>query len=885
MRPQDTKHNGTPHDNFSNPRNANPIPMAKVLRLSSLLFLAASVSASLEHSLINPPVGIEHDRLENRRSDEGSQDEVCWSSWAKYWKAPATTSTWLSSATFNRTDTSTVPIRSKISAYTTTYITVITATVTAGRSFVVSSETYLDTQSLVYTETVYSTSPSTVTSTWSSRTVYYSANTKSLTTPACALPSPYPACQSEWDAFLQNTGASSPGCTQASIGSEQCKSVIAARGGAGMLAGETALDFTTSNASSTWWPAESSFAPGCTLGCQTCAITGSTVKVFYWPSSTATAWQNGTRTATVTQGTSRDSKVVITVIDNVTLTSPTVYVSYDVLYASNSCSGLGSTYRNTIVPLSKSADLSSLVYVPYQGENNFVYTTNAFHYDDLKEPIPDSVYQQLPSCAREYQSFSIYYFGGSNTTAFTCERHGAYSPIIAIPTEVRNLDPAWKDCTAWYGGLYDPPSALQGVPVAATPTQPSSPSPTSPQPLATLTHGSPSHTHSAPVHSSQTMDPSRAQGPEGTAGPEGGESTTTNLAGFIMSAINGGMTFSQPEPAPESGDLSGLSTSAGTHDPLVTRTPKQDATTHTNPPETVHHTGSNGQSGQQPQIDGPGSTDIPSTTSSEHLVAFEAGGRTHTFQVESYRPVIDGQTFTQGQVTTLGSKVVSMGPSEVFIDGTVASDSEPTDAVALAFNGQTVTAWRDADGGVVVDGSSIGQTGLATIDGATVSIGTEGIVMGSQSLELPVPDTTTASASRHPQILLTVTDSTSGVRTLTARPPAGADPTKKVVVDGVTISQGASPESVNGLQMSLGSGGVLYTLPAFSTSDTDSSGPTKSSSSSPASRGQGTTGSSTSGTPAQGTGLGSSGARSLAQLYRGDLLKLLSATILAIMCM
>lgn len=526
--------------------------------LSFLLLLFAGLAALSQTAHITSRTELPIGALRKSKRDANLENEICWSRWVSYWNASATaTSQYFSTRTFNRTDTATIPIRSSLSAFTTTYVTIVTATVTAGRSFVVSSETYLETQSLVYTETVYATSPSILTTTWLSRTVDESTYSKPLTTPPCALPSPYSACQSQWQAYLQNTGATSPACTQASINDQQCKSVIYAAGGAGMLAGETPLDFTTSDASSTWWPAKSSLAPGCTLGCQTCAITGSTVKVFYWPPSTASAWQNGTMTATVTQKPPSETEVMVAVVDNATLTSPTVYISYDVLYASDSCSGLGATYRNTIVPLSRSADLSSLVYVQYQGENNFIYTTQAFNYDDLQEPIPDSVYQQLPSCAREYQSFSISYFGGSNTTAFTCERRGAYSPIIAIPTEVRNLNPAWKDCTVWYGGLYDPPSALQAVPLAVTPTQPSVATSAPPEPLATITSPEPQQTGVS------TIDPTRAvehasQRPHSSASDRTHDSDpkATGIAGIIVSAINGGLEHARTTSTsdPEGGD-------------------------------------------------------------------------------------------------------------------------------------------------------------------------------------------------------------------------------------------------------------------------------------------------------------------------------------------
>ena len=55
----------------------------------------------------------------------------------------------------------------------------------------------------------------------------------------------------------------------------------------------------TANGTS-YFPASKSLAPGCSLGCQSCSITGETVQLYYWPPATATLVENGTETATLT---------------------------------------------------------------------------------------------------------------------------------------------------------------------------------------------------------------------------------------------------------------------------------------------------------------------------------------------------------------------------------------------------------------------------------------------------------------------------------------------------------------------------------------------------------------------------------------------------------
>ncbi|TKA72198.1 hypothetical protein B0A55_06963 [Friedmanniomyces simplex] len=203
--------------------------------------------------------------------------------------------------------------------------------------------------------------------------------------------------------------------------------------------------------------------------------------------------------------------------DGTALTSPTLYISYDTLYASNSCHGIGRTIKNTIVPVA-SNHLSSLAYQPLanwaigpgqwgNGELSYKYISRPFNLTDLVEPIPDSIFNQLPFCQRELRGWKS---AGFNESGFTCSpRDAPYAPLIAIPTEVRDLDPAWASCTAWYGGLFDPPVALQGVAAAATPTVPAAVQTTPASARSTLSAGFPAETGGAyqPATSFQNADP------------------------------------------------------------------------------------------------------------------------------------------------------------------------------------------------------------------------------------------------------------------------------------------------------------------------------------------------------------------------------------------
>lgn len=201
-------------------------------------------------------------------------------------------------------------------------------------------------------------------------------DTKTLVKPTCALPSIVPQCQSSWDAYVSyqvtemspssptcsatapacQSAISSfnakygndgwwlystplPDCTLASIDASQCgimqESYVSRYGPAsptqqynGVSGGFTMAPVTTlasqtitvagvrtvanSTVESYIWPTHLSLAPGCSLGCARCAVTGGTVQMIYWP-------------ATVTP-TASDHPITATAL-NTTFTYPTVRIT------------------------------------------------------------------------------------------------------------------------------------------------------------------------------------------------------------------------------------------------------------------------------------------------------------------------------------------------------------------------------------------------------------------------------------------------------------------------------------------------------------------------------------------------------------------------------
>ncbi|KAK5746813.1 hypothetical protein LTR17_000443 [Elasticomyces elasticus] len=152
-------------------------------------------------------------------------------------------------------------------------------------------------------------------------------------------------------------------------------------------------------------------------------------------------------------------------LGNRTLTSPSVYISFETAFATNDCGQtLGQAYPGALLPL----DPDSLFSI--QGQHDyFVATTDGhlstfyqsahFNFDDVTGLVPASVYTAQPSCfAAPHGCYTIY---------------PDYSPVLVLPPEIRGLDPAWRNCALDWHGAWDPPVALTPQEVVASVTEPS----------------------------------------------------------------------------------------------------------------------------------------------------------------------------------------------------------------------------------------------------------------------------------------------------------------------------------------------------------------------------------------------------------------------------
>lgn len=145
-----------------------------------------------------------------------------------------------------------------------------------------------------------------------------------------------------------------------------------------------------------------------------------------------------------------------------TFTSGTAYISIGTVWAGDRCSAtLGTTVSDAILAM-PSESLLSLRYSQDHFQYFFITSTQTgypFSYADMNKPIPWSAWNGQQMCAQpgSWDYCGIIY-------------EDDFNPQLAIPPGIRKLSPQFENCQMWYGGLYDPPYALQPATALAVPT-------------------------------------------------------------------------------------------------------------------------------------------------------------------------------------------------------------------------------------------------------------------------------------------------------------------------------------------------------------------------------------------------------------------------------
>ncbi|KAK5674531.1 hypothetical protein LTS10_012727 [Elasticomyces elasticus] len=377
------------------------------------------------------------------------------------------------------------------------------------------------------------------------------------------------------------------------------------------------------------------------------------------------------------------------------------YISYQTAYAINTCGQLGKAYSAGVVPVASSNIYSMQLHQYFL--YNYAYP---FNFADLNHPVPASAYLGMPNCKGSNPSL-IGELARPNMLngqlyAGTCPDvpdsghiiwDELYQPVLAVPPEMRALDPAWSNCMLALNGLWDPPKALQPASTIAAPTAPTSIDvPTTPaSPAQSPT--SPASTTSAPATTPPPAE-SDTQGSSTAGQPPGGEGSSTtesrNGGGSVPPSSQVQSSNGDPDPAP---------TSQGTEG-------------------TVPGSSSQGQTAAPPSYSSDESTPVSSNGQSSDN---GNGGASPTSQSSGVQNGAGSSSVQQSQGGSGNTTPTSANPGGIIVSVITHSSSQQDQATSTG-NGDAATPSPGPSGG---SGPNIGESvsspasGVATIGSST----------------------------------------------------------------------------------------------------------------------------------------------------------------------
>jgi len=502
--------------------------------------------------------------------------------------------------------------------------------------------------------------------------------------------------------------------------------------------------------------------------CGQCTVYFSMVDVMYWPVPGAnTACLNGDsisgmNTALATIPPSNNSISTTIGPDGFTYISPSIYVAYHDISASNSCGQVGS--KHTSVTLSfQPGQLSTINYSP--GLFGFGGNPGEPKPFDLKNlPCP-------PQSLIDAQE-------SANQPGLSLPARGTYAPIIAPPA-IQSLDPAWKTCISFYA--FDPPKTL--APATAmvpspTPANQAEAQATSAMP-SPMVDGPPVQTPTASA--SIIVDPpSRSTDPKGAVDP------TTAADPNSHSVDNVPFVSGTQDPLPKEGESKKFS------EPLAS------ASVYISPTDNPQLQADESPHSAPPQPIGP-------------VVAI--GGHTLTVLPSGGFAIADSTLHANDPAITILGTLVSVGSSELVAGSSTVKipSGKPNGAFTAAGHAFTT----QPGSGVIVAGNTLSVSGpAATVSGTVVSLASSGLIIGTQTFAIPTPgpDPTTSStngpATTISGIALSLAPSgvVIGDQTFALPPAAPGRVGDTVVIDGTTLTAGNPVITIAGMPVSLVTG-------------------------------------------------------------------------------
>ena len=535
--------------------------------------------------------------------------------------------------------------------------------------------------------------------------------------------------------------------------------------------------------------------------CGSCFVSAGPVQLVHWPTPAI------------------DPGVTAITSGTFTFTSPTQYIIFTSLFASNACGTQGSPVGLATLGFSPGQLSSILHWVPTAGTTTSDITT-MINFADLGT-----------SCAKMVDagtSLDIY-----KTTNGNVYRDRMCYPDIDIPPAAVALNTEWATCTGLKHGAYDPPiilmteSALLPNPApspsltlappavtstAATTHVPVPPSPLSAPPSPAVSSSAsvnnPPTSSSEPSASNQDQDQSNQKPSQSNSG-----SSTPNQVssqpnmGSSGQASNPGPNGPNRPPAPTGSIIPPKSQStAGIGNIILT------ALGGKLPPSHNTEMGS----GSEQAVPTPITVSMPTPTEKSRGSVVAAG---QTLVVPSPSKVIVGQkTLSAGgaaatasgiifSINAAGSLVAIPTPTtgldhngQAQSNGNNINSGLPASPTTMTVNGQVITA---SPSGIVVDGSTILPGGRPLdVGGIQISVATDGAIIAGSSTATPAAGTVTGSIVPFKSFAPSLQTFSLGEAVVTAGPSTA-------FFDGKTLTAGGPAGTVNGTLVSVAADGAL----------------------------------------------------------------------------
>ena len=547
--------------------------------------------------------------------------------------------------------------------------------------------------------------------------------------------------------------------------------------------------------------------------------------------------------------------------------SPSVYVAFGSIQATNLCGVKGSAVYSTTVALDADQLSTQRFYFPattgsLTGDD---YELNNGYCAELTSPEGEWSTFDYGSCGDIKTSWWTYY-GSNDTTKYSdasafnadltsamnecglgCEGvpissltcvYNPCSPFLSVPSQVASLNPALAGCDDEINVYFDPPYTLSAgnglVAFSTTPYSgmPASPAAT-PQPAIGSPTASPTEPKPAPVvptasSSSVAVDSKPSESSSSSDPAEPSESATGDPDPPASPAAG----TSSPSVAADPGEPVTVDPSHQATVPAQASSPsvpvdpiKSDTVPAVDPGSSAQAPANPSVSSQASSDPRPASQDSPDPLSSGDPATPQAGynpvtsqpiatiGDLTASQVSSHIIIGDSTLSAGGDGVTIGGTTFSLNPStSLVVDGSTTALAFPKLGPSLVTISSTILA--------IVGSQTIAPGSVATIDGKTYSLATSGnalIVDGSTTalaLPTPIPSLVTTSSATlvvvGSQTIVPGSAATIDGKTYSLATDGNAlvvDGTSQYFVGSQTLVAGGSAIIVSGTVLSLASGG------------------------------------------------------------------------------